>query len=34
MDKEAIRFLKKTRKMSAAEAVMEVATIRMKLGMF
>jgi hypothetical protein len=33
MDKEAIRFLKKTRKMSQQEAVMEVATIRMKLGM-
>jgi hypothetical protein len=34
MDKEAIRFLKKTRKMSQQDAVMEVATIRLKLGMF
>lgn len=34
MDREAIRFLKKTRKVSKEEAVMEVATIRMKLGMF
>jgi hypothetical protein len=34
MDKEAIRFLKKTRKMTQQEAVMEVAMIRVKLGMF
>jgi hypothetical protein len=30
---EAIRFLKKTRKMSQPEAVMEVAKIRRQLGM-
>jgi hypothetical protein len=34
MDKEAIRFVKTTRKMSQQEAVMEVAMIKMKLGMF
>jgi hypothetical protein len=34
MDTEAIRLLKKTRKMSQQEAVMEVLTIKMKLGMF
>lgn len=34
LDKEAIRFLKKTRKMSQEEAVMEVAMIKTKLGMF
>ena len=33
-EKEAIRFLKKTRKMSQSEARMEVAKTRMKLGMF
>jgi hypothetical protein len=33
-EKEAIRFLNKTRKMSKDEAVMEVAKIRVKLGMF
>ena len=33
MAKEAVRFLKKTRKMSQQEARMEVAKIRMKLGM-
>lgn len=33
MDKEAIHLLKKTRKMSQQEAMIEVATIRMKLGM-
>jgi hypothetical protein len=32
-EKEAIRFLKKTRKMSQNEARMEVAKTRMKLGM-
>jgi hypothetical protein len=34
MDKEAVRFLKKTRKMSQQEAVMEVALTKMKLRMF
>ena len=34
MDQEAIRFLKKTRKMSQQEAVMEVALTKMKLRMF
>ena len=34
MDKEAIRFLKKTRKMSQQEAMMEVAQTRMNLRMF
>ncbi len=34
MDKEAIRFLKKTRKMSQQEAVMEVALTKTKLRMF
>ncbi|MGI6419112.1 MAG: hypothetical protein ACOX1P_25995 [Thermoguttaceae bacterium] len=33
-EKDAIRFLKKTRKMLQQEAVMEVAAVRMKLGMF
>lgn len=33
-EKEAIRFLKKTRKMSQSEARMKVAKIRMQLGMF
>ena len=33
MDKEAIRFLKKTRKMSQQEAVMKVGKIAMELGM-
>ena len=33
-EKDAIRFLKKTRKMSQNEARMEVAKARMKLGMF
>ena len=32
-EKEAIRFLKKTRKMSQDNAAMEVAKIRMQLGM-
>ncbi len=32
-DKEAIQFLKKTRKISQPEAVMEVAKIRRQLGM-
>lgn len=32
-EKEAIRFLKKTRKMPHEKAMAEVATIRMKLGM-
>lgn len=34
MDKEAIRFLEKTRKISQQEAVMEVAQTKMKLKMF
>ena len=34
MDKEAVRFLRKTRKMSKGEAMMEVAKIKVKLGMF
>jgi hypothetical protein len=33
LEKKAIRFLKKTRKMSPDEAEMEVAKIRMQLGM-
>jgi hypothetical protein len=33
-EKDAIRFLKKTRKMSQNEARMEVTKIRMQLGMF
>jgi hypothetical protein len=33
LDEEAIRFLKKTRKISQQEAVMEVLTIKMKLRM-
>ena len=33
-EKEAIRFLKKTRKMSQQEAVVAVAAVRKKLGMF
>lgn len=33
-EKEAIRLLKKTRKMSQQEAVMKVMKIRMELGMF
>ena len=33
MEKKAIRFLKKTRKMSQDNAAMEVAKIRMQLGM-
>ena len=33
-EREAIRFLRKTRKMSQNEARMEVAKTRMKLGMF
>ena len=33
MDKEAIRFLKKTRKMSQQEAVMKVGKIAMEFGM-
>ena len=33
LEKQAIRFLKKTRKMSPDKAEMEVAKIRMKLGM-
>ena len=33
LEKEAIQFLKKTRKMSQHEALMEVTRIRMKLGM-
>ena len=32
-DKEAIRLLKRTRKLSQHEAMLEVATIRMKCGM-
>jgi len=32
-EKEAIRFLEKTRKMSQQEARMEVAKTRIKLGM-
>jgi hypothetical protein len=32
-EKDAIRFLKKTRKMSQQEAMKEVAKIRMQLGM-
>ena len=34
MDKEAVQFLKKTRKMSQQESVMEVAMIKVKLKMF
>ena len=33
MDDEALRFLKKTRKMSQQEAAVEVTMIKMKLGM-
>jgi hypothetical protein len=33
MEKKALRFLKKTRKMSQQEAMMQVAKIRMQLGM-
>ena len=32
-DQEALRFLKRTRKMSRQEALLEVAKIRMRLGM-
>jgi hypothetical protein len=33
-DQDAIAFLRRTKGMSAAEAKLEVAAIRMKLGMF
>lgn len=33
MEKEAVRFLKKTRKMTQQEAMMQVMKIRMQLGM-